>query len=67
MGVGQDAEAGIVGQQMTAAGELCFRPADPGITRAQVLAGAPAQQRQPFALILDDIAEMLPTSVAFFR
>jgi len=54
--------AGIVGQQMAAAGELFFCPADPGITRAQVPGrGAPAQQCQLLALILDDISPELQT------
>ena len=46
VGVGQNAKAGIVGQQMAATGQLFLRPADPGIARAQVSGrGTPAEQR----------------------
>ncbi len=57
--VGQNAEAGVVGQQRAAGGQERVRPADPGIARTQVPGGrAPAQQGQPSALLLGDVTEM---------
>src|SRR6266478_1842511 len=45
---------------MAATGQLFFRPANPGIARAQVPGrGAPAEQRQPLALIFSNVTEML--------
>lgn len=59
MRVGQNAEAGVVGPEMPAAGQLFLGPADPSLTRAQVPGwGAPTQQGQPLALVLSHVAEM---------
>src|SRR6266540_3397607 len=45
---------------MAATGQLFLRPANPGIARAQVPGrGAPAEQRQPLALIFSNVTELL--------
>ena len=60
LGVSQDAKTGVIGEEVTAAGQLLLGPAHPRIPRAQVTGGRrPAQQRQPSALILGHVAEML--------
>lgn len=58
--VGEDAVTGVVGQEMASPLELIVVPADPLIAPGQVTGGgAPADQGQPLAFVLDDVAEVL--------
>ena len=53
---------------MTAASQLLVGPAHPGIPRTQVAGGSrPAQQRQPNALILRHVTQMLSHHRGIFQ
>ena len=68
MALGQNQQAGVVGQERQPPAPLLLRPADEGVTRFEVQGGgAPGGQPQPLALVGGDITDVFAHDTGVFE